>query len=88
MLSVSPELFLACDDRVVTAKPMKGTAPRGRSTVEDLDQRDRLVDSEKERAGNLMIVDMVRNDLGVSARSARWRSRRCSTSKDTRRSGR
>lgn len=64
VLSVSPELFFSLDDRVVVAKPMKGTAPRGRSTVEDLEQRDRLLRSEKERAGNLMIVDMLRNDLG------------------------
>lgn len=64
VLSVSPELFFSRDGRLVTTRPMKGTAPRGRSTVEDLEQRDRLLSSEKERAGNLMIVDMLRNDLG------------------------
>ncbi|HLF59951.1 MAG TPA: aminodeoxychorismate synthase component I [Acidimicrobiia bacterium] len=64
ILSVSPELFFSRDGRLVTARPMKGTAPRGRSLVEDLEQRDRLVSSEKERAGNVMIVDMLRNDLG------------------------
>lgn len=64
VLSVSPELFFARDADVVIAKPMKGTLARGRSTIEDLEQRDRLFNSEKERAGNLMIVDMLRNDLG------------------------
>lgn len=64
VVSVSPELFFAKDDRLLTTRPMKGTAPRGRSSVEDLGERDRLVSSEKERAGNLMIVDMLRNDLG------------------------
>jgi para-aminobenzoate synthetase/4-amino-4-deoxychorismate lyase len=69
ILSVSPELFLRSDGTRVITKPMKGTAPRGRSTVEDLEIRDRLLRSEKERAGNLMIVDMLRNDLGRVARS-------------------
>lgn len=69
ILSVSPELFLRRDGQHVTTMPMKGTAPRGRSSVEDLELRDGLVLSEKERAGNLMIVDMVRNDLGRVARS-------------------
>jgi para-aminobenzoate synthetase/4-amino-4-deoxychorismate lyase len=69
VLSVSPELFLRRSARQVRTKPMKGTAPRGRSTLEDLEMRDRLVRSEKERAGNLMIVDMLRNDLGRVARS-------------------
>jgi para-aminobenzoate synthetase/4-amino-4-deoxychorismate lyase len=64
VVSVSPELFFARDGRMVSTRPMKGTAPRGRSSVEDLEQRDLLLASEKERAGNLMIVDMLRNDLG------------------------
>lgn len=69
ILSVTPELFLRKQGRHVTTKPMKGTAPRGRSTIEDLRMRDDLVRSEKERAGNLMIVDMLRNDLGRVART-------------------
>ena len=52
VLSVSPESFFSRDDRVVTAKPMKGTGPRGRSSIEDLEKRDVLLRSEKERAGN------------------------------------
>ena len=43
---------------------MKGTAPRGRTTDEDAVQRDGLASSPKQRAENVMIVDMVRNDLG------------------------
>jgi para-aminobenzoate synthetase/4-amino-4-deoxychorismate lyase len=68
VVSVSPELFLRQDGRRVVTMPMKGTAPRGRSTLEDREMRDGLARSEKERAGNLMIVDMVRNDLGRVAR--------------------
>ncbi len=64
ILSVSPELFFARVGREVTTRPMKGTAPRGRSSVEDLLRAEELSTSEKERAGNMMIVDMIRNDLG------------------------
>ena len=48
----------------ITAKPMKGTARRGRTVAEDRAQSDRLLQSAKERAENVMIVDMMRNDLG------------------------
>ena len=64
VLSVSPELFLAKKGRRVTARPMKGTALRGRSSAEDKDIATKLAASEKERAGNVMIVDLLRNDLG------------------------
>ena len=64
VLSVSPELFLTKRDRKVTARPMKGTAPRGRFLTEDLEKSRELEASEKERAGNVMIVDLLRNDLG------------------------
>ncbi len=64
VLSVAPELFLQVSGRDVVAEPMKGTAPRGRWAEEDLDQATRLVASAKERAGNVMIVDLIRNDLG------------------------
>lgn len=63
-LSFSPELFFErCGDRVVT-RPMKGTAPRGLSAREDAARRAVLLASEKERAENIMIVDLLRNDLG------------------------
>lgn len=60
----SPELFFELRDGVVTTRPMKGTAPRGRFPAEDAAAAAALVTSEKERAENLMIVDMMRNDLG------------------------
>ncbi len=64
LCSVSPELFFRLDGDRLTAKPMKGTAPRGRSAAEDRLESVRLAASPKDRAENLMIVDMIRNDLG------------------------
>ena len=62
--SVSPELFLSRHGSSLTARPMKGTAPRGRSAGEDDALARELRASEKNRAENVMVVDMVRNDLG------------------------
>jgi para-aminobenzoate synthetase / 4-amino-4-deoxychorismate lyase len=62
--SHSPELFFRYKGRQVTCKPMKGTSPRGRSAEEDQTYRTALQNSVKDRAENLMIVDMIRNDLG------------------------
>jgi para-aminobenzoate synthetase/4-amino-4-deoxychorismate lyase len=62
--SASPELFFALRGLDVAARPMKGTAKRGRTLAEDRQARDALRVSPKERAENVMIVDMVRNDLG------------------------
>ncbi len=62
--SASPELFLRREGSRWTMKPMKGTAPRGRFLREDRAQANWLYDSEKNRAENVMIVDMARNDLG------------------------
>ncbi|WP_346618825.1 chorismate-binding protein [Blastococcus montanus] len=64
VVSASPELFFEWrGDRLIT-RPMKGTAARGPTTAADADRRSRLLGSEKERAENLMIVDLLRNDLG------------------------
>ena len=64
ILSLSPELFFAVADGVLTARPMKGTAPRGRDGAEDARLFAQLKTSEKDRAENLMIVDLIRNDVG------------------------
>jgi para-aminobenzoate synthetase/4-amino-4-deoxychorismate lyase len=64
VLSFSPELFFEREGNVLRARPMKGTAPRGRWASEDEEQRIRLEESDKNRAENLMIVDLLRNDLG------------------------
>lgn len=63
VLSASPELFFKVCKGKLTAKPMKGTAPRGRTTREDQEQIKALLASEKEQAENLMIVDLLRNDM-------------------------
>ncbi|HNX26496.1 MAG TPA: chorismate-binding protein [Phycisphaerae bacterium] len=62
--SASPELFFSYDGGVVTCRPMKGTAPRGLWPAADERAAAELADSEKNRAENIMIVDMTRNDLG------------------------
>ncbi len=62
--SASPELFFAREGDRVLMRPMKGTATRGRTNAEDRRKAAALRASPKERAENLMIVDMVRNDLG------------------------
>ena len=64
ILSASPELFFSLKNGVLTARPMKGTAPRGRWWEEDEARAKQLQQSEKDRAENVMIVDLLRNDLG------------------------
>jgi para-aminobenzoate synthetase/4-amino-4-deoxychorismate lyase len=68
ILSFSPELFFHleshCAMRRITTRPMKGTAPRGRTTREDLDRAKWLRNDPKNRSENVMIVDLLRNDLG------------------------
>ncbi|HNN55636.1 MAG TPA: aminodeoxychorismate synthase component I, partial [Novosphingobium sp.] len=63
LLSCSPELFFALKDGAATVKPMKGTRPRGRDEAEDAAFAAELAASDKDRAENLMIVDLMRNDL-------------------------
>lgn len=63
LLSFSPELFVAHEGERIRVKPMKGTRPRGRNKAEDTKLRDELANSAKDRAENLMIVDLLRNDL-------------------------
>ncbi|KAF0218471.1 MAG: para-aminobenzoate synthetase / 4-amino-4-deoxychorismate [Geobacteraceae bacterium] len=65
ILSASPELFFELRDGLLTARPMKGTATRGRWHGEDEEVQQHLKKSEKERAENLMIVDLLRNDMGM-----------------------
>jgi len=64
VLSLSPELFFQRTADQVITKPMKGTAKRGRTFQEDQEQAVWLANSAKNRAENIMIVDLVRNDLG------------------------
>jgi len=76
ILSFSPELFFRIHEggtrsgeRRITTKPMKGTAPRGRTTREDREISEWLRGDAKNRSENVMIVDLVRNDLGRIART-------------------
>ncbi len=64
VLSLSPELFFERTGDSVRAKPMKGTIRRGRWAAEDDEMAKRLALSAKDRAENVMIVDLLRNDLG------------------------
>ena len=69
LCSVSPELFFKLNGKHLSSKPMKGTAKRGLWAAQDLQHRADLEASEKERAENVMIVDMIRNDMGRVAES-------------------
>jgi para-aminobenzoate synthetase/4-amino-4-deoxychorismate lyase len=64
ILSLSPELFFEISNGVIAAKPMKGTAARAADPEADRLAREALAASAKNRAENLMIVDLLRNDLG------------------------
>ena len=68
LLCASPECFLTQQQGVISSQPIKGTRRRGPTPAEDEAQRLALLHDEKERAENLMIVDLVRNDLARVAR--------------------
>ncbi len=63
LLSCSPELFVAVKQGALTLRPMKGTRPRGGDAAQDAALRDELAASPKDRAENLMILDLMRNDV-------------------------
>jgi para-aminobenzoate synthetase component I len=64
LLCLSPERFLQVQESQVMAQPVKGTRPRGTSTEQDCVLAQELQDCDKDRAENLMIVDLLRNDIG------------------------
>ncbi|MDN4493525.1 aminodeoxychorismate synthase component I [Ureibacillus aquaedulcis] len=67
VLSASPELFFHLKDRQITTRPMKGTIARGKTLKEDKENAEWLYGSVKNRAENVMIVDLLRNDLSIIA---------------------
>ncbi|NNB13893.1 aminodeoxychorismate synthase component I [Pseudomonas fragi] len=69
ILSLSPERFVRVSHHQVETRPIKGTRPRGKNSAEDAANAAELLASAKDRAENLMIVDLLRNDLGRTCRT-------------------
>jgi len=67
-LSISPERFIRSSEGKIEAKPIKGTRPRGATPQQDQQLIEQLSHSEKDQAENLMIVDLLRNDIGKGAK--------------------
>lgn len=68
LLSISPERFIQLREDQIQTKPIKGTLPRAADPIADRDAAAQLANSEKDRAENLMIVDLLRNDIGKVAK--------------------
>lgn len=69
IISSSPERFIKLTDGTIETRPMKGTRPRGKSKAEDEKLKAELINSEKDRAELLMIVDLMRNDISRVAKT-------------------
>jgi para-aminobenzoate synthetase/4-amino-4-deoxychorismate lyase len=76
ILSFSPELFMRRQKNTLTVKPMKGTIQRDKNATRDAALRALLLNSEKDRAEHIMIVDLLRNDLGRVAQTGSVRVER------------
>jgi para-aminobenzoate synthetase component 1 len=68
VISASPERFCTVKNQTIFCSPIKGTRPRGKSVAEDEHLKRELLNSEKDRAENIMIVDLLRNDIGKVCR--------------------
>ena len=69
IISLSPELFFKVENNKIVTRPMKGTIERGLTTVQDNEFKKIIAGSEKTKAENVMIVDLLRNDLGRIAKA-------------------